>query len=134
VNYQQIPVNAPQCPFHSYSKGGAMRMENVTDPVYAPNSKGGPAADPERFPHDTVWSATGEFQHSPYVPHSDDDDFVQPGALVRDVMDDAARDRLVANAAGHLSDGVSDPVLERSLDYWRKIDQSIGDRIEADIS
>ena len=129
VNYQQIPVNAPQCPFHSYSKGGAMRIEQVSDPVYAPNSYGGPAADPERYPADATWSGGGQFQHSPYTPHAEDTDFVQPGTLVRDVMDDDARERLVNNAAGHLSDGVSDPVLERSLDYWRSVDKDIGDRI-----
>jgi len=31
---------------HSYSKDGAMRIRNATDPVYAPNSYGGPQADP----------------------------------------------------------------------------------------
>ena len=46
VNYKQIPVNRPHAPVHSYSKDGAMRVENASDPVYAPNSKGGPKADP----------------------------------------------------------------------------------------
>ena len=46
VNYKQIPVNAPKCEVHSYSKDGAMRIRNATDPVYAPNSYGGPQADP----------------------------------------------------------------------------------------
>ena len=41
VNYQQIPVNVPKSPVHSYSKDGAMRVQNVSDPVYAPNSYGG---------------------------------------------------------------------------------------------
>src|SRR5580698_8289946 len=39
VNYKQIPVNSPKVPVHSYSKDGAMRVVNVSDPVYAPNSK-----------------------------------------------------------------------------------------------
>ena len=47
VNYKQIPVNRPKAAVNSYSKGGKMRIDNVTDPVYAPNSKGGPQADPE---------------------------------------------------------------------------------------
>ena len=50
VNYKQIPVNRPKVPVHSYSKDGVMRVENVKDPVYAPNSKGGPRADAERSP------------------------------------------------------------------------------------
>ena len=46
VNYQQIPVNRPKSPVRSYSKDGAMRIDNVTDPVYYPNSvDGAPAAD-----------------------------------------------------------------------------------------
>ncbi len=46
VNYQQIPVNRPKSPVRGYSKDGAMRIDNVTDPVYYPNSvDGAPAAD-----------------------------------------------------------------------------------------
>src|SRR6266571_1971113 len=64
--YKQIPVNRPQVPVHSYSKDGVMRVENVSDPVYAPNSKGGPAANPERFPYVEKWEANGEFIHAAY--------------------------------------------------------------------
>ncbi len=130
VNYNQIPVNAPKCPFHEYGKGGAMRMVNATDPVYAPNSKGGPAADPKRFPLDTGWEASGAFTRAAYTKRKDDDDFGQAGALVREVMDDAARERLVSNAAGHLADGVSKPVLARAIEYWKNIDKDVGARIE----
>jgi hypothetical protein len=48
VNYKQIPVNAAKVEVHSYSKDGAMRVKNVSDPVYAPNSKGAPKANPSR--------------------------------------------------------------------------------------
>jgi hypothetical protein len=41
------------------------------------------------------------------------------------------RDRLVSNVAGHLKKGVSQPVLLRAFEYWRKIDKEIGDRIAA---
>ena len=34
-----------------------MRVQNVSDPVYAPNSKGGPKADPTRYPQVEVWEA-----------------------------------------------------------------------------
>ncbi|MCF8033639.1 MAG: catalase [Desulfarculaceae bacterium] len=130
VNYKQIPVNRPKSPVHSYSKGGAMRMDNVTDPVYAPNSKGGPVADPEKYPEDAVWSANGDFMRSAYTKRADDDDFVQPRALINEVMDDAARDRLVSNVVGHLMGGVKDPVLSRAFEYWKNIDGAVGERIE----
>jgi catalase len=129
VNYQQIPVNAPLSAVHSYSKDGAMRIHNVTDPVYAPNSKGGPSADGERYAPPS-WYADGEIMRSAYVSHAEDDDWGQAGTLVRQVMDDAARDRLVSNIAGHLLDGVTEPVLERAFQYWRNVDQNLGDRIE----
>jgi catalase len=54
---------------------------------------------------------------------------VQPGALVKKVMNDAQRDRLVANVVGHLKKGVTEPVLQRALEYWRNIDQKTGERI-----
>ncbi len=66
--------------------------------------------------------------HAAYAPHRDDD-FVQAGTLGRDMMDDAARDRLVSNVVGHLKKGVSRPVLERAFDDRRRIDASTGNRI-----
>jgi catalase len=50
--------------------------------------------------------------------------------MVRDVLDDAARDRLVSNIVGHLLDGVTEPVLARAYEYWRNVDKALGDRIE----
>ena len=129
VNYKQIPVNAPKAPVHSYSKDGVMRTQNTADPVYAPNSKGGPAADPERAGEASRWHSSGEMVRDAYTLRRDDDDYGQPGTLVREVMDEAARDRLVSNVVGHLQDGVSEPVLERAFEYWRKIDPEIGERI-----
>ncbi len=134
VNYKQIPVNRPRCPVHSYSKDGALRVDNVADPVYAPNSKGGPKADGERFPDSATWSADGEFVRAAYTLRKDDDDWGQAGTLVREVMDDAARDRLVSNVVGHLKQDVTEPVLKRAFEYWRNIDQTVGDRIAKGVS
>ena len=134
VNYKQIPVNRPKSPVHSYSKDGAMRVQNISDPVYAPNSKGGPKADGERYPAVEVWNASGEFIHAAYTLRKDDDDYGQAGTLVRTVMDDAQRDRLVSNVVGHLKNGVSEPVLKRAFEYWRNIDPEIGNRIEKGVN
>ncbi|MEJ2695746.1 MAG: catalase [Candidatus Sulfobium sp.] len=129
VNYKQIPVNRPKVPVHSYSKDGVMRVQNVSDPVYAPNSKGGAQADGKHYPQVEVWKASGGFIHAAYTLHRDDDDFGQAGTLVRKVMDDAQRGRLVSNVVGHLKKAVSEPVLQRAFEYWRNIDGEIGDRI-----
>ena len=57
----------------------------------------------------------------------------RPGTMVREVLDDAARERLVGNIVGHLLDGVTEPVLQRAFDYWRNVDKGLGDRIEAGV-
>ena len=129
VNYKQIPVNSPRVPVHSYSKDGAMRINNVSDPVYAPNSKGGPAADTEHNPV-TGWYSDGDMVRAAYSLHEQDDDWGQAGTMVREVLDDAARGRLVDNVVGHLLNGVTEPVLARAFEYWHNVDKDLGDRIE----
>jgi catalase len=133
ANYKQLPVNASKSPVHSYSKDGAMRYEPVSDPVYAPNSKGGPEADTESYGEPAGWHADGDFVREGYVSHQEDDDWGQAGTMVREVLDDAARDRLVDNVAGHLLNAVSEPVLQRAFEYWRNVDKNIGDKIEAQV-
>jgi catalase len=129
VNYKQIPVNAPTAPVNSYSKDGVMRVANVSDPVYWPNSKGGPQADPARTA-EPLWHLDGDMVRSSYTLRRDDDDWGQAGTLVRDVLDDSERDRLVSNVVGHLLGGVTEAVLERAFQYWNNIDQALGARIE----
>ncbi|MEG9224741.1 catalase [Aeromicrobium sp. Sec7.5] len=133
VNYKQIPVNAPKSPVHNYQKDGAMRVQNATSPVYAPNSYGGPAADPSRTDDGGRWHADGDMVRSAYTLREDDDDWTQAGALVREVMDEAARGRLVDNVVGHLLNGVSEPVLARAFEYWRNIDADLGAAIESGV-
>ena len=49
---------------------------------------------------------------------------------MRNVLDDAARDRLVGNIAGHLLNGVSEPILVKAFDYWKNVDADLGARVE----
>ncbi|MFD5034206.1 catalase [Streptomyces sp. NPDC058405] len=129
-NYTQLPPNRARTQVNSYAKDGPMRYEpSNTAMPYAPNSYGGPAADVERFGDPAGWAAAGEMVREAYRLHREDDDWGQAGTQVRQVLDDAQRDRLVSNVAGHLAQGVSRPVLDRALQYWRNIDKVIGDRI-----
>ncbi|HEV7805116.1 MAG TPA: catalase [Solirubrobacteraceae bacterium] len=126
-NYLQLPVNRPQCPVHSYNKDGAMRYEGASDPVYAPNSYGGPAAATERYPELGTWSVSGEMVRAAYALHAEDDDFGQPGTLVREVMSQEDRDHLAANILGHAGDpDVSDEMKPRIVAYWTEVDAEIG--------
>jgi catalase len=67
---------------------------------------------------------------SAYTLRSDDDDFSQPGKLVREVFNDDQRTKLVEQVAGSLLGGVREPVLSRAIDYWKSVDPQVGDRIE----
>jgi catalase len=130
TNYNQLPVNAPVAPVNSYSKDGNMRYVKASDPVYAPNSKGGPSADAARYGEPAGWYTDGDMVRAAYTLHAEDDDWGQARTLVRQVMDDAARERLVSNIVGHLLDGVSEPVLHRAFEYWRNVDEDLGERVE----
>ena len=133
ANYMQLPVNRPRATTaQAYTFDGPMRYEHSgSAPVYAPNSYGGPEADAARFGDVAGWEAVGEMVREAYALHPEDDDFGQARTLATRVMDDAQRDRLVSNVAGHLSAGVSGPVLARAFAYWRSVDDGIGGRIEA---
>ena len=97
-------------------------------PVYAPNSYGGPQADPERF-SDPGWFASGEIMRSAYVPHAEDNDFVQPGNLYRHTLSETDREHLVSNIVGHMSQDVERPIQERALKLWYQVDKDLGARI-----
>jgi catalase len=130
VNYNQLPVNAPAAEVNNYQTAGRMRYRYATAPVYTPNSKGGPQADVARYGEAAGWPADGDMVHAAYTRHAEDDDWGQAGTLVRQVMNDAERARLVSNIVGHLLDGVTEPVLERAFQYWRNVDTDLGDRVE----
>ena len=134
-NYNQLPVNRPLSEVHNYNKDGPMRFSyNDAQPVYAPNSYGGPHADPQRY-HDPSWLVeAGEIMRTAYVAHKDDNDFIQPGALYREVMSPADRDHLADNIVWHLSQGVERHIQERAVkDYWTKVDSDLGTRIAHDL-
>ena len=76
------------------------------------------------------WYADGEMVRAAYTLRPDDDDWGQAGTLVREVLDDAARERLADNVIGHMSNGVREPVLSRVFEYWRNVDPDLGKTIE----
>lgn len=128
TNYLQLPINQPSAEVHTYNKDGAMRYRHSgAQPVYAPNSFGGPQADPERYGEPAGWEVAGEIVRSAYVAHRDDDDFSQPGALYRNVLSDVDREHLVDNLVAHLRDGVPASIVDRAIAYWRSVDNDLGD-------
>ncbi len=130
TNYNQLPVNAPQCPINSYDKEGAMQYHHSgAAPVYAPNSYGR-AYQADEGPVDNGWEADGEMIRAAYSLHAEDDDWGQAHTLVREVYNDEQRARLVATIAGQLPE-CEEPVRSRVIQYWKNIDAEVGAAIEA---
>jgi catalase len=130
ANYEQLPVNAPKVDVHSYNKDGHMTYHHSgAQPVYAPNSYGGPMADPVGAA-DVTWSVEGaEIGRYANAKHAEDDDFGQPRTLYNDVMSDVDRDHLVDNIVGHASDAVATSTQERVVAYWSAVDADLGARV-----
>ncbi|WP_270409552.1 catalase [Brachybacterium paraconglomeratum] len=132
TNFNQLPVNRPVIATNSYDKEGAMNFFHSGDaPVYAPNSFGRAYQD-EQGPVDNGWEADGTLVRAAYSLHSEDDDFGQAHTLVREVMGEDERQRLIDTVAGGLST-VIEPVLSNAFQYWKNIDQEVGEAIEAKV-
>ncbi|PRX99449.1 catalase [Allonocardiopsis opalescens] len=126
TNYLQLPVNQPKSPVHSYNRDGAMRYHNPGDPVYAPNTAAGPAADPALFAGED-YRVTGEIVRSAYQLHKEDDDFGQPRALWEKVLSDTDREHMVANIVGHASaPEVTGDMHKRVVEYWTNVHPDLG--------
>jgi len=132
ANYEQLPINAPKVNVDSYNKDGAMAYRHAADqPVYAPNSHNGPAADTTRGA-DLSWSVPGgELGRYAYDKHAEDDDFGQAATLYGTVMSDSDRQQLATNIISHASSRVSDETQQRVIAYWASVDLGLGARVAA---
>ncbi len=102
VNHHLIPVNKPRCPFHSYHRDGAMRVDGNHGSTlgYEPNSYG-------------EWQEQPDFAEPPlkinadadHWNHREDDDdyYTQPGNLFR-LMTPEQQERLFGNTARAMCD------------------------------
>jgi len=130
TNYLQLPVNRPHVEVHSYNKDGAMRYEHSgAQPVYAPNSYGGPQADPDRYSDPGWFVEAGEIMRTAYHPHAEDNDFVQVSAFYRHTLTDEGKAHLVSNIVGHLGKDGERKVQERAVSLWYQVDQDLGTRL-----
>ncbi|WP_275405095.1 catalase [Crenobacter caeni] len=101
VNHGQIPVNAPRCPFHSYHRDGAMRMDgnHGSTLAYEPNSYGQWQQQPDfSEPPLDISGAAQRWNH-----RDDTDYYSQPRALFR-LMDADEKQRLFDNTARAMGD------------------------------
>ncbi len=102
VNHHLIPVNAARCPFHSFHRDGAMRVDGNYGGTrgYEPNSCGEWKQQPE-FAEPPL-KINGAADHWDYR-EDDADYYAQPGKLFR-LMRADEQARLFANTARALGD------------------------------
>jgi catalase len=130
VNYQQLPVNAPKCPFMHYERDGSMAMGNNggSGPNYEPNSD---ASAPKQSPeHAEPSFDLGEVAVDRYDHREGNDDYTQAGDLYR-LMEPDAKARLVeslVNSATGLSH-VSQEVQMKQLCHFFRADPELGGRV-----
>ncbi|ANY90218.1 MULTISPECIES: catalase [Pseudomonas] len=125
TNHQQLPVNAPRCPVHSYQRDGAMASGSYgSAPNYEPNSySDAPKQSPRHAePALALQGAADRYDH-----REDNDYYSHAGALFR-LMNEEQKALLISNIAGAMA-GVSADVVQRQLQYFFKADPAYGEGV-----
>lgn len=123
VNHAQIPVNTPRCPYHSYHRDGAMRVDGNQGSRlhYEPNSQG-------------EWQEQPDFSEPPLVLEGaadrfdfwedEPDYFTQPGDLFR-LLSPAQQQVLFENTARNMN-GVPDAIKMKHICHCMQADPAYG--------
>ena len=123
VNHSQIPVNTPRCPYHSYHRDGAMRVDGNQGSRlhYEPNSYGEWQEQPDfSEPPLALEGAADRFDYWETEP----DYFTQPGNLFR-LMSPAQQQVLFENTARNM-DGVPDEIKMKHICHCMQADPAYG--------
>lgn len=126
ANFQGLPVNAPQCPFHTNQRDGAMRFDGNggSTPNYDPNSFGGPQQDSAyREPPLAIAGAADRHDH-----RVDADYYSQAGALFR-LMTPAQQQLLVSNIAGALRGVTRAGIVRKQIGHFLQADRAYGEGV-----
>jgi len=122
VNHHLIPVNASRCPFHSYHRDGAMRVDgnHGSTPGYEPNSYGEWQQQPDfAEPPLSLEGAADHWNH-----REDDDYYSQPRALFN-LMSPAQKKVLFENTARAMGDAPRE-IKIRHIGNCMKADAAYG--------
>ena len=122
VNHHQIPVNAPKCPYHSFHRDGAMRVDGNYGAAtsYEPNSRGEWQEQPDfSEPPLAIEGAADHWNH-----RVDDDYYSQPGNLFR-LMTPPQQQVLFDNTARAMR-GTSQQVRQRHIENCSRADPAYG--------
>ena len=126
VNHHLIPVNKPRCPFHSYHRDGAMRVDGNHGSTlgYEPNSYG-------------EWQQQPEFKEPPLelqgaadhwnFREDDDDYYTQPGNLFR--MMSPAQQQVLFDNTGRAMGDAPEEIKIRHIGNCYKADPAYGEGV-----
>lgn len=127
VNHMSIPVNAPRCPFYSYHRDGAMRVDG--------NYGGTLGYEPNSY---NEWLEQSEFKEPPlsvegaadHWNHREDGDYYsQPGNLFR-LMTPDQRNVLFENTARAMGDAPKE-IKARHIRNCSQADPAYGEGVAA---
>ena len=123
VNHSQISVNTPRCPYNSYHRDGAMRVDGNQGSRlhYEPNSQGEWQEQPDfSEPPLALEGAADRFDYWETEP----DYFTQPGNLFR-LMSAAQQQVLFENTARNMN-GVPDAIKMKHICHCMQADPAYG--------
>ncbi|PHV10726.1 catalase [Chitinimonas sp. BJB300] len=127
ANFAQLPVNAPQCPYHTHHRDGAMQFgdNGGAGPNYEPN-RFGTGAQAESFaePALPIEGAAGRYNH-----RAGNDDFSQAGDLFR-LMNTEQKALLIANIVGAMQ-GVPRDIQLKQVEHFTRADAAYGAGVAA---
>lgn len=126
VNHAQIPVNAPKCPYHSYHRDGAMRVDGNFGGTrgYEPNSYETWQEQPQyKEPFLSLEGDGGNWNHR----EDDTDYYSQPGNLFR-IMTPEKKQLLFANTAAEVG-GAEKFIQIRHIRNCYKADPAYGEGV-----
>ncbi len=126
VNHHQIPVNQPKCPFHSFHRDGAMRVDgnHGSRLHYGPNSYGEWQDQPEyKEPALPIYGDGDRWNFR----EDDDNYFEQPGKLFN-LMSAEQKQLLFENTARNM-EGVENHIKLRHIDHCYKADPAYGEGV-----
>ncbi len=123
TNHQQLPVNAPKCPYHTNYRDGSMRFDanGGAGPNYEPTIFGAPTQDPAyREPPLALSGAADRYDH-----RVDSDYYSQVGDLFR-LMSPAQQKLLIDNIVGAMKGVTRREIVLKQIAHFRKADPAYG--------
>ena len=134
VNHEQLPINAPHSEVNSYNRDGHMTFRNAGNvPNYAPNTKGGPAADRRGAGRRPGLGRRGRRARPLRQQEARRGRRLRPGAhaVQRGHGGREPRGARRGHRRPRLAPEVTDEMHQRVIAYWANVDAGLGAKVAA---